>query len=206
MTFSLLARDPAYGDLGIAIASRYPGVGGVVPYYRRDVGLVASQSYMNAALAEALLDALAQGATVPAALTAALAGRQPGIRQVLVLTAAGGTAVFTGGACTPEIGEAQGPGCVAAGNMLASARVAEEMILAYADCLDLPFADRLLHALQAGEAAGGDMRGREAAAIRIWPAAYPDPRHPSVDLRADHDDDPLGLLATLLRRWREVDG
>lgn len=205
MTFTLLARDRDSGDLGIAVASRYPAVGGVVPYFRAGVGLVASQSYANPALAETVLDLLADGAPPPVAVAGALEGRDPAIRQLLVMTVAGETAIYSGERCTPEVSEAVGTDCIAAGNMLADAQVGDAMVAAFVDLSDLTLAERLIHALRAGEAAGGDMRGREAAAVRIWSHGYPDAKSLPLDLRADHDDDPIALLGRLLARRQAVE-
>ena len=205
MTFTLLARDRDSGDLGIAVASRYPAVGGVVPYFRAGVGLVASQSYANAALAETVLDLLADGAPPAVAVAGALEGREPAIRQLLVMTVAGETAIYSGELCTAEVSEAVGTDCIAAGNMLADAEVCDAMVAAYTDCRGNCLAERLIHALRAGELAGGDMRGREAAAVRIWSHDYPDASRLPLDLRADHDDDPIAQLGRLLERRLAVE-
>ncbi len=206
MTFTLLARDPGSGDLGAAVASHFPAVGGVVPYHRAGVGLVACQSFADAALAEAVLDLLATGAPPALALSGALEGRNPEIRQVLVLTPEGDVAVHSGSACTAHVAEAAADGCIAAGNMLAGSRIAEAMIAHYVASRLLPFADRLLLALTAGEEAGGDVRGRAAAAIRIWSPRYPEPDRLPLDLRVDHDPDPLARMADLLSLHRALDG
>lgn len=205
VTFSLLARDPRTGDLGFAVASRYPAVGGVVPYFRAGVGVVASQSVACTALAEAVLDALAAGSPPAEAIRGAVLDRDPDIRQVLAIAIDGTVAAFTGSGCTSEFGEADGDGCVAAGNMLQAARAPALMIAAYEAALDRPLPERLLAALEAGERGGGDRRGREAAALRVWPADYPAADRLPLDLRADHDADPIAVLHGLLVRRREVE-
>ena len=174
MTFSLLARDPETGDLGVAVASRWPGVGGAVPYFRAGVGLVASQSVADAAIAEAILDAMAKGNDPATAIPAGIAGRKPEIRQILALSHDGRTAAVTGASCVPETAHHGRGACIAAGNMLTGADVPVQMIAAFMDGVDLAFADRLIAALAAGDDAGGDRRGREAACIHIWPRDHPD--------------------------------
>ncbi len=206
MTFTILARDPQTSDMGAAVASRWPGVGGVVPYHRAGVGIAASQSVANAAIGAAILDRMAAGDAPAQALNAAVAGGiTPERRQVLALSADGETALWSGGECVPNVAEARGDNCVAAGNMLADPGVADAMIAAFAGAGALPFSERLLAALMAGEAAGGDRRGREAAGLMVWPADHPSPNRLPLDLRADHHDDPIAMLATLLARRREVD-
>ncbi|MEQ9814758.1 MAG: DUF1028 domain-containing protein [Azospirillaceae bacterium] len=205
MTFTLLARDPDSGDIGFAIASYWPAVGGVVPYYRREVGVVAAQSNANAAMAEAILDTLAAGAPPDRAMLAVLPHFAPEDRQVLILTHAGGAAIRTGPLVEGAISEAEGPDCVAAGNRLANDRIAPALIEGYLASRERPFADRLLLALRAGEHAGGDKRGREAAALRIWPRHYPDPLLLPLDIRCDEDPDPVAVLERALDRRRSVE-
>ena len=205
MTFTLLARDPNSGDIGLAIASRWPGVGGVVPYYRPGIGVVASQSHAHAKLAAAILDRLAVGDDPETALTSVLPRFAPDDRQVLVLTHEGSRALRTGSACLAHVSEAKGPDCLAAGNLLASDAVCPAMVSGYRRAAGGRFADRLLAALRAGEAAGGDRRGRESAAIRIWSQDDPDPVLLPFDLRADSDPDPIAVLDRALGRRREVE-
>ena len=205
MTFTLITRDPDTGDIGLAIASRWPAVGAVVPYYRRDVGVVASQSYAHAAMAEAVLDTLAEGVDPDVALDVVLPEYTPEHRQVLVMTHGGTSTLRTGSDVQHEISEARGADCIAAGNMLANAGVASAMVDRYLKMSGAPFADRLLAALRSGEAAGGDRRGREAAALRIWPTRYPDPVLLPFDLRADNDPDPIAVLERTLAQRRMVE-
>ena len=205
MTFTLIARDPDTGDLGLAVASRWPAVGAVVPYYRRGIGVVASQSYAHAAMAEAVLDTLAEGVDPEVALDVVLPEFVPEHRQVLIMTHGGACTLRTGEDVQQEISEASGPDCIAAGNMLASDTVAAALVERYVKMLGAPFADRLLAALRSGEAAGGDKRGREAAALRIWPTQYPDPALLPFDIRADNDTDPIAVLERTLAQRRMVE-
>ncbi len=205
MTYTLLARDPESGDIGLAIASCWPAVGGVVPYYHGDVGVVASQSSAHSAMAEEVLAHLASGDDPETALTTVLPRFTPEIRQVIVLAHDGARALRTGSAVLTHVSEAYGPDCVAAGNLLANDTICPAMIDRYLRTGDDRFADRLLAALHAGETAGGDRRGREAAAIRIWPRHYPDPDLLPLDIRADNDPDPIAVLERTLARRRAVE-
>ena len=198
MTFTLLARDPWRGDLGVAVASHWPAVGGVVPFFRPGVGIVASQSQAWPPLAEAILDAMANGASPRQAVAATAPAHTPGIRQVLAIDTTGQMVIFTGTSCVGDTAEARGTNCVAAGNMLIHDGVAQAMVDAYSTSGAERFADRLLVGLRAGEAAGGDKRGRQAAAIRIWPADYPASPLLPFDVRADDHGDPMAELARLL--------
>ena len=205
MTYTLLARDPESGDIGLAIASCWPAVGGVVPYYRGEIGVVASQSNAHSAMAETILDRLAAGDDPETALTSVLPGFTPEIRQVLVLAHDGARALRTGSAALAHVSEAHGPDCIAAGNLLANEAICPAMIDRYLRTAGDRFADRLLAGLHAGETAGGDRRGREAAAIRIWPRHYPDPDLLPLDIRADNDPDPIAVLERTLARRRAVE-
>ena len=205
MTFTLLARDPTSGDLGLAIASRWPGVGAVVPYYRAGIGVVASQSHAHSPMAEAVLDRLAAGDDPETALSSVLPRFSPEIRQVLVFTHGGARALHTGSDALAYTSEAQGPDCLAAGNLLAANAVCPAMVDRYLGSEGDRFADRLVAALRAGESAGGDRRGREAAAIRIWPRFYPDPDRLPFDIRADQDPDPIAVLERTLARRRAIE-
>ena len=205
MTFTLMARDPWRGDLGVAVASHWPAVGGVVPFFRPGVGMVASQSQAWPPLAEAILDAMAGGASPREAVAAMVTAFTPGVRQILAMGVTGRNAIFTGAGCVRETAEARGPNCIAAGNMLIHEGVAQAMVDAYTTTAAERFADRLLVGLRAGEAAGGDKRGRQAAAIRIWPADYPAAPWLPFDVRADDHGDPLAELARLLPLRRDAE-
>ena len=194
MTWSILARDPATGQLGVAIASRFFAVGALCVHTRRGVGALATQALMNPLYGLAGLDWLAQGLpadAVVARLTQADAGNAQ--RQLHILPALGVPAGFTGAACVGWCGHRTGADFSVAGNMLAGPQVLAATAEAYANQPDLPLAERLIAAMLAGEAAGGDKRGRQSAALRI----HRDEDHPQLDIRVDDHADPLLELQRL---------
>ncbi len=199
MTWSLLARD-ADGAFGIAIASRFFAVGALCPYVKSGVGALATQALVNPNYAAPGLDLLAQG-TPPAeairVLTAADAGRDH--RQLHMIDAMGRSAAYTGRACIEWCGQRAGEGYSIAGNMLVGPQVLAETAGAYERGTTLPLAERLLAALEAGDAAGGDKRGRQAAAILI--ATTED--YPSLDLRVDDHESPFTELRRLYEKSLE---
>ncbi len=193
MTWSVLARD-AQGRFGVAIASRFFAVGALCVHTRRGVGAVATQALMNPLYGPAGLALLAQGhasAAVLAALIATDAGRAQ--RQLHVLGAAGPAAVHTGDGCIGWCGHRQGEHFSVAGNMLAGPQVVQATAQAFLSDADRPLAERLLAALAAGEAAGGDKRGKQSAALRIQ--GHED--RPELDLRVDDHAEPVQELQRL---------
>jgi uncharacterized Ntn-hydrolase superfamily protein len=193
MTWSLLARD-AQGRLGVAIASRFFAVGALCVHTRRGVGALATQALMNPLYGPAGLAMLAAGhdaADVVATLTAADAGRDQ--RQLHVLPARGPGAAFTGAACVDWCGHRVAEDFSVAGNMLAGPRVIEATAEAFVASAGQPLAERLIAAMAAGEAAGGDKRGKQSAALRI----QGDEDHPELDLRVDDHAEPIVELQRL---------
>ena len=195
MTWSILARD-ARGHVGIAIASRFFAVGALCVHTRSGVGAIATQALMNPLYGPAGLDLLSAGrpaADVVEALTSADAGRAQ--RQLHVLPATGPAAAWTGDHCVDWCGHLIGDDFSVAGNMLAGPQVIEATAQAYRDTQGLPMAERLLAAMAAGEAAGGDKRGKQAAALRI----HADEDYPQLDLRVDDHAEPIVELQRLYR-------
>jgi uncharacterized Ntn-hydrolase superfamily protein len=195
MTWSILARD-AQGRLGVAIASRFFAVGALTVHTRRGVGALATQALMNPLYGTAGLDLLSAGrsaAEVVNTLTAGDAGREQ--RQLHVLPAAGPAASHTGSNCISWCGHEQFEHFSVAGNMLAGPQVIEATAQAYLRAEGQPLAERLLAAMAAGEAAGGDKRGKQAAALRI----HADEDHPQLDLRVDDHPEPIVELQRLYR-------
>jgi len=200
MTWSLIARDPASGAFGIAVATKNFAVGCRVPHIAAKIGAVATQALVNPFYGVNGVKLLRAGKSpdeIVAMLTASDEGRDQ--RQVHVMDAAGRIAAHTGKACVEWCGHTRGEGYSVAGNMLAGPAVIEETAQAYAAGAALPFARRLIAALKAGEAAGGDKRGKQSAALVI----YGEEEWPDLDLRVDDHLDPIAELERLERVSRE---
>ena len=167
MTFSVVAFDPANGDLGVAVQSKFPNVGVSIPFARAGVGAVATQCYCNTSFGPRGLALLENGASAAQALEI-LTGTDPqrDYRQVGIIDAQGRAASFTGARCFDWSGSLQGACCAAQGNTLAGAAVVTAMVLTF-EATAGPLAVRLLAALQAGQTAGGDRRGQQSAALKV---------------------------------------
>ncbi len=201
MTASILARDPATGELGVAVFTAWPGVGRLVPFAEPGVGAVATQSFVEVSFGPRGLEMLREGAGAAEVVERLIAADpNPAVRQLGVLAAGGDAAGFTGDACVPQVGEATGADCRCQANMMASEGVPETMAEAF-EAADGELAVRLLASLEAGEAAGGDARGRMSAALLVVPAEG-EPWRRSVDLRIDYNEDPLAELSRSLRLHR----
>ena len=201
MTYSIVARDPETGELGVAVQSRAFNTGAVVPWGEPGIGVVATQSYTEPAYGPLGLELLRAGKSPDQALAALVAADdEPQYRQVAILDTEGRVAVHVGEACIPAAGFASGEGFSAQANMVASEAVWESMAEAFKGS-DGPLAERLLAALDAAEEAGGDWRGRQAAGILVV-AAEGKPWEREVDLRVDDHPDPLDELRRLLRLRR----
>ncbi len=193
MTWSILARD-AQGQFGLAIASRFFAVGALCLHSQRGVGALATQALMNPLYGPAGLALLAAGrpaAEALAELIASDAGREH--RQLHLLPATGPAAAHTGAACIDWCGHQLFDDFSVAGNMLAGPQVLAATADAYLSTAGLPLAERLLAAMAAGEAAGGDKRGKQAAALRI----QADEDYLQLDLRVDDHADPITELQRL---------
>jgi uncharacterized Ntn-hydrolase superfamily protein len=193
MTWSIVARDSS-GALGVAIASRFFAVGALCTHARSHVGVLSTQGLMNPLYAAAALDHMARGCDpcrIIYRLTAADDGHAH--RQLHMVDAAGRTAAHTGTACIDWCGHTSGDGFSVAGNMLAGPQVIEETAAAFEAGSHLPFAERLISAMAAGEAAGGDKRGKQAAALRIHTVE----EYSWLDLRVDDHAEPLQELRRL---------
>jgi len=190
-TYSIVARCTRSGELGAAVASAVPAVGAICLWLRPGVGAVSTQSWVNPYLAEAVLDRLAAGEGAEPALRAVLAAdMSASVRQIGAIGAAGAGAAFTGADCTEWCGQITGPDHAVQGNMLTGPEVPSAMARAFAAEPDLPLDERLLGALEAGQAAGGDTRGRQSAALRVTNAEA----CARVDLRVDEHADPVREL------------
>ncbi|MGN6305433.1 MAG: DUF1028 domain-containing protein [Mesorhizobium sp.] len=194
MTWSIVARDPATGHLGVAVASRFFSVGGIVPHIRGGVGAVATQAFVNPLYGVDGLAALAMGKE-PQAIVAELTARDEGRdqRQMHLIDATGRNAAFTGAQCIDWAGHLVEEDISVAGNMLAGPQVIAQTLATYRKAASKPFAERLLEAMQAGEDAGGDKRGRQSAALVV----YRDQDYAWLRLHADDHADPLAELRRL---------
>lgn len=193
MTWSILVRDEQ-GHFGVAIASRFFAVGSLCVHTRRGVGAVATQALMNPLYGKACLDLLEQGRSAGDAIATVLAGDEGrDQRQVHVLPHAGPGAAHTGAACVDWCGHLLREDFSVAGNMLAGPRVIEATAEAYLATRGLSLAERLLAAMEAGEAAGGDKRGKQSAALLI----HADEDYVQLDLRVDDHEEPLRELRRL---------
>jgi uncharacterized Ntn-hydrolase superfamily protein len=200
-TYSIVARDAATGELGVAVQSHWFGVGAVVAWARPGVGAVATQSVAEVAHGPNTLERLQEGLGAPAALAAVL--REDPLahfRQLGVVDAGGRVAVHTGSDCIPCAGEAAGEQFTCQANMMANDTVPAAMAGTYS-AHDGDLSERLLAALEAAEAAGGDVRGRQSAALLVVPAEG-EPWRVRFDVRVEDHSDPLGELRRLVRMAR----
>ena len=199
MTWSIIARGPA-GEFGIAIASRFFAVGMLCAHARSGVGAVATQALVNPHYGPQGLDFLSQGVSPEKAireLTSKDEGRDH--RQLHMIDAQGRIAAHTGSKCIEWCGHLAGDGYSVAGNMLTGPEVLQSTAKKYLESKNLSFAERLLEALHAGEKAGGDKRGKQAAALRI----HATEDYPFLDIRVDDHEDPIEELKRLYRKSLE---
>jgi uncharacterized Ntn-hydrolase superfamily protein len=207
MTYSLVARDPETGELGVAVQSHFFSVGSVVAWAEPGVGAVATQSFVEVAYGPRGLELMRNGRSAAGAL-GELVDRDAGeaSRQVGMIDAAGRVAVHTGHSCIREAGHRVGQQMSAQANMMRNATVPDAMVTAYsATTGDL--ADRLMAALDAAEAEGGDVRGRQSAALLVVGGRRSDTpwRERKVELRVEDHPQPLVELRRLLNLRRAYD-
>jgi uncharacterized Ntn-hydrolase superfamily protein len=199
-SFSIVARDASTGDVGVAVASHAAASGAAVPWVRAGAGAVAVQAYTDPSMGSRALDMLSQGAGSRAALEQLLASDpRAESRQIAVIDARGACVTHTGRDVPAHAGAIEsGPFCVQ-GNFLAAAAVLEAMAAAYrtAEAAGQPLEARLLAALEAGEAAGGDRPGLRSAALRVAGVNRERGRDRASDLRVDDDDAPVRALRAL---------
>jgi len=201
MTWSIIARDELSGQFGVAVATRFFAVGARVPYIAPHIGAIATQALVNPYYGIDGLKLLREGRQprdVVATVIAADPGRES--RQLHIIDASGRIACHTGADCVGWAGHREGNGFSVAGNMLAGAQVIEAAAQAYVAEERLPFAQRLIAAMRSGEAAGGDKRGKQSAALLI----YADEEWSALDLRVDDHIDPLAELERLEQVSRDI--
>ncbi len=200
MTWSIIAKDEATGAKGIAVATRAFAVGSIVPHVDSDHGAVATQALANLTYGPRGLRLLREGLPAAEVLRVLLASdRGAGHRQVHIMDSAGGFAAHTGADCIDWCGHAVHDGFSVAGNMLAGPEVIAETARVFAASAALPFPRRLITAMQAGEAAGGDKRGKQSAALLI----HTTEDYPFLSLRVDDHAEPLAELDRLEQVWRQ---
>jgi uncharacterized Ntn-hydrolase superfamily protein len=200
-TYSIVARDRASGELGVAVQSHWFSVGSVVSWARPGVGAVATQSTAEVAHGPGALDRLAAGLDASGAIDAVLADDQLArFRQLGVVDASGHAASHTGDGCIPHAGHRTGDGYACQANIMAGTTVPAAMAAAY-EASEGDLAERLLAALEAAEAEGGDLRGRQSAALLVVPAEG-EPWRTRFDVRVDDAPAPLQELRRLLRLAR----
>lgn len=200
MTWSIIARDDSTGQIGIAVATRFFAVGARVPHIAAGIGGIATQALVNPYYGIDGVKLLREGREprdIIETLIAADSGHES--RQLHIMDASGRVAAFTGRDCVDWCGHIEGKGFSIAGNMLAGARVLDDTGKTYIAGEKLPFARRLIAAMRAGEAAGGDKRGKQSAALLI----YGEEEWSDLNLRVDDHTDPLGELERLEAVSRE---
>jgi len=200
VTYSIVALDRDTGDLGVAVQSKFLAVGAVVPWARAGVGAIATQSFANVAYGPDGLDLLARAVPADETLARLVAADElRGERQAGIVDVAGRAATYTGDGCFEWAGGRTGDGFAAQGNILAGPGVVDGL----ADTFiagGRPFPELLVGCLAAAEAAGGDRRGRESAALLVVrvDGGYAGGNDRWIDLRVDHHDDPIGEFGRLL--------
>lgn len=201
MTYSIVARDKETGEFGVAVQSHYFQVGPVVPWAIAGIGAVATQSAVNISFGPLGLELMRGGYTAPQALRALLAGdTQPESRQVALVDAAGNVAAHTGEKCIPAAGHRAGDGFSVQANLMQNDTVWDAMYEVFTSTGG-PLAERMMAALEAAEAEGGDIRGKQSAAMLVvtgkptghsWEDRV-------IDLRVEDAPDPIAELRRLLR-------
>ena len=203
MTYSVVARDPETGRLGVAVQSHFLGVGPVVPWLEPGVGAIATQARVDVSYGPIGLELLRNGRKAEQVVAALIASDlTPQIRQVGVVDAEGGAAAFTGTGTIPAAGHLVRDGFTVQGNLLERDTCWPAMATAYEAALGegLPFSERLLRALEAAEAEGGDVRGRQSAAITIVESTFQPTAWKGrvLDARVDDHPDPVPELRRLV--------
>ncbi len=200
-TFSIAAADPATGEVGVAVASRFFAVGTVVPWAKAGVGAVATQASANTSFGPGGLELMARGLSAEEALKVLLRGDEGrDRRQIGLVTASGDSATYSGPGCNSWAGGRRGPSYAVQGNILTGEGVVAAMEKSFLASTGKPLAERLLAALAAGDAAGGDSRGRQSAALLVCRAkgGYNGFTDRAVDVRVDDHADPFRELSRLV--------
>ncbi|WP_102345108.1 DUF1028 domain-containing protein [Bacillus sp. Marseille-P3661] len=199
-TFSIIARCPDTGHLGAAVATCFPGVGAHSPHIEADVGIIVTQGWVNPMLGKKGLQLLKSGKTANETLNRLMLN-DPGreLRQIAVLDYYGNTAAYTGIENDEYKGHIIGRNCSVQGNLLTSPAVLEAMLETFEFTEGL-LENRLLAALEAGQAAGGDKRGKQSAVIKVEAIDG----FPYVDFRVDDHDNPIGELRRIYEKNKHI--
>lgn len=206
MTFSIVGADLEKGDWGVAVASKFPAVGAVVPWARAGIGAVATQSWANTTYGPEGLALMGAGISAQEALDRLVnLDEHKADRQAGFVDAKGCAATFTGEACGDWAGGVAGEGLAAQGNILTGADVIEQMALAFTST-EGDLCDRLLAALAAGDQAGGDRRGRQSAALLVVRegGGYEGGNDRYIDLRVDDHPDAVTEMVRLFAVWDDT--
>lgn len=199
-TFSIAARCARTGMVGVAVSTAVPAVGAVCPFVKAGAGAISTQSWVNPYLGIDGIRLLAEGMSAKQTLDELMAD-DPGrdVRQLGIVDRDGASASWSGTACTPWFGHITGPNYAVQGNMLIGEATIQAMATAFerAEALDLP--ERLLVALETGQAAGGDKRGRQSAAIKVMHKE----EYPYLDLRVDEHRHPVAELRRVFEVARQ---
>ena len=199
MTFSIAARCPRTGMLGVATSSKALSAGGLVPYCRAGVGAIASQSFVNPYLGIDGLVLLEQGLAAERTLER-LVEDDPGrdLRQLAIVDKDGRAAAYTGTRCIPWAGHIVGAGYACVGNILVAEGVVEAMAREFQNSISDELPERLIRALEAGQEAGGDRRGRQSAGMTV----VNEEEYPWIDIRVDDHEDPVPELRRIYEIYR----
>jgi uncharacterized Ntn-hydrolase superfamily protein len=199
-TFSIAARCARTGMFGVAVSTAVPGVGGICPFVRAGVGAVSTQSWVNPYLGIDGIALLAGGMSAQAALEKLIAD-DPGrdVRQLGLVDKDGGSAAWSGKDCTPWFGHISTSNYTVQGNMLVGETTIRAMAEAFEGAEALALPERLLVVLEAGQAAGGDKRGRQSAAIKVMHREA----YPYLDLRVDEHRHPVAELRRVFEVARQ---
>ncbi len=189
-TFTIVAHDPENRTCGVALASRMPAIGALTVFAHAELGAVATQALINPLLGVDVLERLRSQSAAEALKEVLAQDPEPDSRQVAVVDGRGRSAAHTGSMTHPWCGHRVGEGYAVAGNILTGADTLDAMVRSWEAEPERPFDERLLSALEAGQAAGGDRRGKQSAALYVH-TGHP---YPYLDLRVDEHPDPVAEL------------
>lgn len=204
-TYSIVARDPETGDMGIGVQSHYFSVGAIVDWGRSGVGVVATQSFVNKSFGLRGLDLMEQGKTPQEALDILLSDDEgKDVRQVALLDSSGSIATHTGEKCIKDAGHIKGENFSVQANMMLTDKVWSAMAKTFERNKNLPLPERIVKTLEAAETEGGDIRGKQSAALLIVKGEQVENKwdDPFMDIRVEDHHEPLQELSRLLKLWR----